>query len=579
MYSNLYQINNKYALMEASLKSIYGIDADTVNSIIALHQTVYKPQFESVGSVARISLAAVLTGTALYSGAAGVIASAIAVVSAISGGTAIPFIGAAAAVLFAGWAVYDAVTDVSKAKKEVKEIIHEGKAMDVAKAAVKEQMTSNPYAKYAVNAAKRTGQILKETGGTLMDKLDAVSKTTTTKKADSTDTINDDEFAKKFGFTKDLQIVDEDNALNHSMQFFYYMNGFNEYGNKVIDKEAHDEFMKQFEEYWEEHRDFLPYLNEKAARSKMFVEFGRKYYKETFMPMFKKKLAEAKKIKDKGKSAEELEAEGRNEFGDVVDNAKYYATMGFTPDAEITDINKFSKAFTAKTGLDLSYNPVSPEGEELLERMMKDKSEEYLKYLPAPVFLMEEKDQKPFIEKARDPKRRGESQVGRYGKDMIASNAAAGTVATEQKSGNGAVARNGAAQQQPQQKQQQQTASSNQQQDDITNAPDVDKQSGPWRTVGKAQLLKIYNLSPDRSKHLMRLGYIMNIKNGKFYRMSDADRLVMPQIVHEARKEAERKWIEQRRQIKLNQGRLTRDDMTKEEIEESNRRAGFPSNS
>jgi hypothetical protein len=293
------------------------------------------------------------------------------------------------------------------------------------------------------------------------------------------------------------------------------------------------------------------------------------------MPMFRKKLAEAKKLKDKGKSVEELEAEGRNEFGDVIDNVKYYATMGFTPDAEITDINKFSKAFTAKTGLDLSYNPVSPEGEELLERMMKDKSEEYLKYLPAPVFLMEEKDQKPFIEKARDPKRRGESQVGRYGKDMIASNAAANKVATEQKAGNGAVARNGAAQPQPQQ----QTDSSNQQQDDITNAPDVDKQSGPYRTVGKAQLLKIYNLLPERSRHLMRLGYIMNINDGKFYRMSDADRLVMPQIVHEARKEAERQWIEQRRKVKLNQGRLTRDDMTKEEIEESNRRAGFPSNS
>lgn len=569
MYSNLCQTNDRYILLESLLNRIEGIDSETVNAIIALHHTVYKPQFENADGVASIAVNALLSGPALISCLAGITAK----ITAAAGGVSIPIVGWVISIASLLWTAHDVYDMSKKAYAESKQIAREDEALKKAKETVEENVAKNPYAKYAVNAADRTTEILSTSGGTIFDKLSEVGRTTTRTQSESTTTLDDEDFEEKFGFTKDLQIVDGEKALAHSKQYFFLMNGMNEYGNKVIDKEAYKDYLDEFEEYWEQHRDFFPYLDEKAARAKMIPEFTRHFYNDTFMPEFKKRLTDAKGARDKNKTLDELAAEGRNEFGEIVDKEKYYATMGFRPDGRLTDMNKFSKAFVAKTGLDLSYNPVTPDGQRLLEQMLKDPSGEYMKYLPPAAFLMTEEDRKPFVEKAKDPKRRGESQFGRYGNAVVSSSAASRQAVANQTAENG---------QQVSQERQTQAATvrparqagSTQ---DVTDAPDVDKSSGPWKLVfGKEKLASIYGNSPERHRRLMRLGYIMNINNGKFYRMNDADKKVMPQVVYDELDEVSRKNAEARRQVKLRQGRLTTADMTPEEIAESNRRAGLP---
>ena len=568
MYSNLCQTNDRYILLESLLNRIEGIDSETVNAIIALHHTVYKPQFENADSVASIA-STLLSGPAISA----CISAVVSTIAKKTGAAAIPVIGWVISIGSLLWTAYDVYDMSKKLYSESKQIAREDEALKKAKETVEENVAKNPYAKYAVNAADRTTEILSTSGGTIFDKLSEVGRTTTRTQSESTTTLDDEDFEEKFGFTKDLQIVDGDKALAHSKQYFFLMNGMNEYGNKVIDKEAYKDYLDEFEEYWEQHRDFFPYLDEKAARAKMIPEFTRHFYNDTFMPEFKKRLTDAKGARDKNKTLDELAAEGRNEFGEIVDKEKYYATMGFRPDGRLTDMNKFSKAFVAKTGLDLSYNPVTPDGQRLLEQMLKDPSGEYMKYLPPAAFLMTEEDRKPFVEKAKDPKRRGESQFGRYGNAVVSSSAASRQAVANQMAENG---------QQVSQERQTQAATvrparqagSTQ---DVTDAPDVDKSSGPWKLVfGKERLASIYGNSPERHRRLMRLGYIMNINNGKFYRMNDADKKVMPQVVYDELDEVSRKNAEARRQVKLRQGRLTTADMTPEEIAESNRRAGLP---
>ena len=569
MYSNLCQTNDRYILLESLLNRIEGIDSETVNAIIALHHTVYKPQFENADGVASIAVNALLSGPAISA----CISAVVSTIAKKTGAAAIPVIGWVISIGSLLWTAYDVYDMSKKAYAESKQIAREDEALKKAKATVEENVAKNPYAKYAVNAADRTTEILSTSGGTIFDKLSEVGRTTTRSQSESTTTLDDEDFEEKFGFTKDLQIVDGEKALAHSKQYFFLMNGMNEYGNKVIDKEAYKDYLDEFEEYWEQHRDFFPYLDEKAARAKMIPEFTRHFYNDTFMPEFKKRLTDAKGARDKNKTLDELAAEGRNEFGEIVDKEKYYATMGFRPDGRLTDMNKFSKAFVAKTGLDLSYNPVTPDGQRLLEQMLKDPSGEYMKYLPPAAFLMTEEDRKPFVEKAKDPKRRGESQFGRYGNAVVSSSAASRQAVANQTAENG---------QQVSQERQTQAATvrparqagSTQ---DVTDAPDVDKSSGPWKLIfGKERLASIYGNSPERHRRLMRLGYIMNINNGKFYRMNDADKKVMPQVVYDELDEVSRKNAEARRQVKLRQGRLTTADMTPEEIAESNRRAGLP---
>lgn len=568
MYSNLCQTNDRYILLESLLNRIEGIDSETVNAIIALHHTVYKPQFENADSVASIA-STLLSGPAISA----CISAVVSTIAKKTGAAAIPVIGWVISIGSLLWTAYDVYDMSKKLYSESKQIAREDEALKKAKETVEENVAKNPYAKYAVNAADRTTEILSTSGGTIFDKLSEVGRTTTRTQSESTTTLDDEDFEEKFGFTKDLQIVDGEKALAHSKQYFFLMNGMNEYGNKVIDKEAYKDYLDEFEEYWEQHRDFFPYLDEKAARAKMIPEFTRHFYNDTFMPEFKKRLTDAKGARDKNKTLDELAAEGRNEFGEIVDKEKYYATMGFRPDGRLTDMNKFSKAFVAKTGLDLSYNPVTPDGQRLLEQMLKDQSGEYMKYLPPAAFLMTEEDRKPFVEKAKDPKRRGESQFGRYGNAVVSSSAASRQAVANQTAENG---------QQVSQERQTQAATvrparqagSTQ---DVTDAPDVDKSSGPWKLVfGKERLASIYGNSPERHRRLMRLGYIMNINNGKFYRMNDADKKVMPQVVYDELDEVSRKNAEARRQVKLRQGRLTTADMTPEEIAESNRRAGLP---
>lgn len=562
MYSNLCQTNDRYILMESLLNRIEGLDSETVNAIIAMHHAVYTPQFENADGVVSIAANALLSGPALASCMSAIVAK----VAAAAGGASIPIIGWAAAIASLVWTAYDVYDMGKKAYTESKQIAREDEAIKKAKATVDENMAKNPYAKYAVNAANRTTEILSTSGGTLLDKVSAVGKTTTRAQSESTATLGDDDFNEKFGFMKDLQIVDGDKALAHSKQYFFLMNGMNEYGNKVINKDAYKDYLEAFEEYWEQHKDFFPYLDEKAARAKMIPEFTRHFYNDTFMPEFKKRLSDAKGARDKNKTLDELVAEGRDEFGEIVDKEKYYAAMGFRPDGRLTDMNKFSKAFTAKTGLDLSYNPVTPDGQRLLERMLKDPSSEYLKYLPPAAFLMTEEDRKPFVEKANDPLRRGESQFGRYGNAVANQQAANGQQLAQERQTQAATVKSGA-----------RVAGQGTPKQDITDAPDVDKSSGPWRVAfGKERLAYIYGNSPERHRRLMRRGYIMDINNGKFYRMNDADKKVMPQVVYDDLDEESVKNAEARRQVKLRQGRLTTADMTPEEIAESNRIAGLP---
>lgn len=567
----MYSTNDRYALMESVLSGIDGIDGETVKAIIALHRTVYKPQFEGAAEDAA-DLGIGLLGPFILSFGTKFVGKRI-------GSATIPFVGQ---ILGAIWLGYDLVDLGVKWNAESNRIENEKEILEKAAALVEKNLANNPNAKYAAEGANRTSEIMLKNGGTLMDKAEAVGKSAKhAKKASSVETVNDDDFADKFGFTKDLHIIDASKAINHPVEFFYLMIGMDEHGKKVINKESYAEFKKQFEEYWEQNKDSF-YMDEDKAKAEMLKEYIHGYYKEVFLPSYKRKLTEVVDSADKDKSVEELAEEGRNSFGDIVDKEKYYATMGFRPDGKVTDIEKFSKAFTEKTGLDLHYNPVSDKGKRLLTRMLKDPSDEYLKYLPAPVFLMTKEDQKPFIERAQDPNRRGESQFGVYGDAVNAmdaysassSNAAARRgiangqqVGQEQSTGNssGTPSNNSASAQ----------SNASGSADDITNAPDVIK-TGPWETVGKDELTRIYNLNNARGKHLMRLGYILNIKNGKFYRMSDEDRKIMPQVVYADLDETSRKHAAERRQVKLQQGKLTRADMTADEIAESNRRAGLP---
>ena len=568
MYSNLSPKNDRYALMEAALKQLDGVDYETVNAIIALHQTVYKPQFESGSSVASIAASGVFNSAFLVSALAAVSSK----IAAAMGGAAIPLAGWVLAAGSLLWAAYDFATMGSKIYDEAKIIANEQNLLDNAQSIVEKNVANDPYAKYALEAANRTSEIMLQNGGTLLDKVTAVGRATSHAKATATHELSESDFAEKFGFTKDLNIIDANKALNHSLEFFYIMIGMNEYGNKVINKESYSEFEKMFEEYWAQNRDFLPYFNEEAARAKMMKEFRSKYYKDSFLPAFKKKLSKTIDSNEKNKSVAELAAEGRDEFGDIVDKEKYYASMGFRPDGKVIDLGKLSDAFMSKTGLDLNYNPVSDKGNRMLERMLKDPSGEYLKYLPAPVFLMTEEDQKPYIAKAKDPHRRGESMFGRYGDAMNAYNETSVGSGARQQAVNG---RQGAQERQAG-KNTNAPAKASAANDDITNSPDVMKNSGPWKTVGKDKLAYLYSISPDRHRRLMRLGYIMDINTGKFYRMSDDDRKVMPQVVYDELDEDSRQLAEKRRQVKLQQGRLTTADMTREEIEASNRRAGLP---
>lgn len=567
----MYSTNDRYALMESVLSGIDGMDGDTVKAIIELHRTVYKPQFEGAAEDAA-DLGIGLLGPFILSFGTKFVGKRI-------GSAAIPVVGQ---ILGAIWLGYDLVDLGIKWNAESNRIENEKEILEKATALVDKNLANNPNAKYAAEGANRTSEIMLKNGGTLLDKAEAVGKSARhAKKASSVETVNDDDFADKFGFTKDLHIIDASKAINHPVEFFYLMIGMDEHGKKVINKESYAEFKKQFEEYWEQNKDSF-YMDEDKAKAEMLKEYIHGYYKEVFLPSYKRKLTEVVDSADKDKSVEELAEEGRNSFGDIVDKEKYYATMGFRPDGKVTDIEKFSKAFTEKTGLDLHYNPVSDKGKRLLTRMLKDPSDEYLKYLPAPVFLMTKEDQKPFIERAQDPNRRGESQFGVYGDAVNAmdaysassSNAAARRgiangqqVGQEQSTGNssGTPSNNSASAQ----------SNASGSADDITNAPDVIK-TGPWETVGKDELTRIYNLNNARGKHLMRLGYILNIKNGKFYRMSDEDRKIMPQVVYADLDETSRKHAAERRQVKLQQGKLTRADMTADEIAESNRRAGLP---
>lgn len=567
----MYSTNDRYALMESVLSGIDGIDGETVKAIIELHRTVYKPQFEGAAEDAA-DLGIGLLGPFILSFGTKFVGKRI-------GSAAIPVVGQ---ILGAIWLGHDLVDLGIKWNAESNRIENEKEILEKATALVDKNLANNPNAKYAAEGANRTSEIMLKNGGTLMDKAEAVGKSAKhAKKASSVETVNDDDFADKFGFTKDLHIIDASKAINHPVEFFYLMIGMDEHGKKVINKESYAEFKKQFEEYWEQNKDSF-YMDEDKAKAEMLKEYIHGYYKEVFLPSYKRKLTEVVDSADKDKSVEELAEEGRNSFGDIVDKEKYYATMGFRPDGKVTDIEKFSKAFTEKTGLDLHYNPVSDKGKRLLTRMLKDPSDEYLKYLPAPVFLMTKEDQKPFIERAQDPNRRGESQFGVYGDAVNAmdaysassSNAAARRgiangqqVGQEQSTGNsfGTPSNNSASAQ----------SNASGSADDITNAPDVIK-TGPWETVGKDELTRIYNLNNARGKHLMRLGYILNIKNGKFYRMSDEDRKIMPQVVYADLDETSRKHAAERRQVKLQQGKLTRADMTADEIAESNRRAGLP---
>lgn len=577
MYSNL-SLKNNYALMESALNGIEGLDTDTVRAIIDLHKTIYAPQFESADGVASAALSTGMNGYFIGAGAFGLVSAIGGAVAAVAGAPALGItlagLGVAGAVGSLIWSIYDGYGSATRAKDEASRANREAAAIKDANAAVEKNLSSNPFTKYATNAAKRTSEILSKTGGTLFDKVDAVGQSVSHVKEDNTTSMDDDDFEEKYGFTKDLQIVDATKALNHSLQFYFLMNGMNENGNKVIDKKAYAEFQEAFEDYWEEHRDLLPYLNEKAAKAKMFPEFVRHYYTDTFMPAYKRKLVKAIESSDENKSVAELEAEGRDEFGTVVDKNKYYASMGFSADGKVTDIQKFSNAFMAKTGLDLSYNPVSPEGHRLLERMMKDPSSEYLKYLPAPVFLMTEEDQKPFIEKAKDPDRRGESQFGRYGSEMVSAAGVNQAVAGQRQAGQEQQV--GRKVKGPARQAARPVAKQAAPKQDITDSPDVMKQAPQWRTVGKAQLAQLYGVANDRAKHLMRLGYIMNIKDGKFYRMSDEDKNTMSKIVFEEMDRRSHENAQERRQVALNQGRLTRAEMTQSEIDASNKKAGFP---
>lgn len=563
----MYSTNDRYALMESVLSGIDGMDGDTVKAIIELHRTVYKPQFESAGEDAA-ELGAAVLGPVVLS-----LASKFAAKRGIA---AIPVIGW---VISAVWMGYDLVDLGIKWHDESNRIENEQESLEKAKSIVEKNLANNPNAKYATEGANRTSEIMLTNGGTLMDKAEAVGKSARhAKKPSASATINDDEFADKFGFTKDLHIIDATKALHHPVEFFYLMIGMNEHGNKVSNTEAYAAFKKQFEEYWEQNKDSF-YMDEEAAKAKMLKEYIHDYYNEVFLPSYKRKLTEVVDGADKDKSVEELAEEGRNSFGDIVDKEKYYATMGFRPDGTVTDIGKFSNAFIEKTGLDLHYNPVSDKGKRLLTRMLKDPSGEYLKYLPAPVFLMTKEDQKPFIERAQDPHRRGESQFGVYGdavNAMDAYSAASNNAASSNAARQGIANGQHVGQERSTDNSSGTPSNSSASDDDITNSPDVMNHSGPWKTVGKDKLAYLYSNSPDRHRRLMRLGYIMDINTGKFYRMSDEDRKIMPQVVYADLDEKSRKHAEERRKVKLQQGKLTRADMTADEIAESNRRAGLP---
>jgi hypothetical protein len=138
--------------MEAALKQLDGVDYETVNAIIALHQAVYKPQFESGSSVASIAVSGVFN-TAFLVSALSVVASRVA---AAMCGAAIPVVGWVVAAGSLLWAAYDVATMGSKIYDESKIIANEQNLLDNAKSVVEKNVAKDPYAKYALEAANRT---------------------------------------------------------------------------------------------------------------------------------------------------------------------------------------------------------------------------------------------------------------------------------------------------------------------------------------------------------------------------------------------------------------------------------------
>ena len=107
MYSNLCQTNDRYILLESLLNRIEGIDSETVNAIIALHHTVYRPQFENADSVASIA-STLLSGPAISA----CISAVVSTIAKKTGAAAIPVIGWVISIGSLLWTAYD-VYDMS----------------------------------------------------------------------------------------------------------------------------------------------------------------------------------------------------------------------------------------------------------------------------------------------------------------------------------------------------------------------------------------------------------------------------------------------------------------------------------
>ena len=188
MYSNS-SLKNNYALMESALNAIEGLDTDTVRAIIDLHQTIYAPQFESADGDARAALSTGMNGYFIGAGAVGLVTAITGAVAAVAGAPALGItlagLGVAGAVGTFIWSIYDGYGSATRAKDESDRAKREEAAIKDANAAVEKNLSSNPFAKYATNAAKRTSEILSKTGGTLFDKVDAVGQSVSHVKEDT----------------------------------------------------------------------------------------------------------------------------------------------------------------------------------------------------------------------------------------------------------------------------------------------------------------------------------------------------------------------------------------------------------
>ena len=531
--------NEKYILLESSLKDIYGLDPDSVGTIISLHKEIYSsPELESADGVLNMGMGVGLMILGCFVGKK----------SAVIG---LPGIGAALYIASIAWGLVDVARGIYKMHEEYGKAAEEQAAMETAQNTISNKVAKNfPGSASISSSADKAIGIMNATSGTLLDKLDAIAMQFPINSGASGVGSRDSQesLQNNYGFDSELNITDPVLAKSHPKEYFNYSIGMDSQGKTVINKKANDEFMKKFETYWDEHSDLF-YINTEKAKKEMLEEFKSYYYTTYFLPDFAAKLRISDASTLASKSSAQLGMEGKDKSGKVIDKDKYYASMGFDRNSTVTDKQLFGKYFSANTGLDLNYNPVNENGKALLKKMLSDPNSEYMKYMPAPAFLMVPEDRKIYAERAMNPNTRGQSRLGELG-------SAGGDDIThgQQDYGNELTASSANA-----------VAGKSAGNPGKSNDASSESAQASVKSFGKDTITKWYNSGDDSVKGMLVRGWYKDPTTGEKKKLSPEDADYAFQCSHNEISALQQKADERRRLNKLHNGTLAAHNMTQAE--------------